>query len=301
MMCETIKHVLSWGIGALIALGASVPVAAKQTIHQRLEAREDGQVEISNVSGSVVVRGWDRAEVLVEGTAGNDVEAVRVETRGSRTVIAVDLPRNKRGRHDLSADLEIHVPAGSGVEVAVVSASLAVDGVDGALDLTSVSGSLRVEGSPSRLEVESVSGAVRVRAQTGTLRASSVSGLLELGGRASEVRANSVSGRVALTTAGAERVEIETVSTSIEIDMDLAPGASIEASSHSGSITLRLAKNASAEINASSFSGRINNDLGPAPERPRHGPGSRLRFTLGEGDGRITLNSFSGAIRIESQ
>lgn len=295
------KSFLSWGVAVLLFLGASLPAAARQNVRERADAAADGQVDISNVSGSVVVRGWDRAEVLVEGTVGDDVDGVRVETRGSRIVVSVEMPDGKRGRVDVDADLEIHVPAASSVDVSVVSASLTVDGIQGALDLSSVSGPVEVAGTPSRVEVDSVSGVVRVDTRTDILRASSVSGLLDLAGRASDVRAQSVSGRVELATAGAERVEIETVSTAIEIDMDAAPDASIQASSHSGSIALRLAANASAEISASSFSGRITNALGPPAERPRYGPGSHLRFTLGEGGGRINLESFSGSIRIEGR
>ncbi len=293
------QWVLKWLAAALLLLAASAPATARQTVRERVDAVADGQVDISNVSGSVVVRGWDRAEVLVTGTVGGDVETVEVEVRGTRIVVSIKMPDGKRGRVDVNADLEVSVPKGSSVDVSVVSASLEVDGVEGALDLGSVSGPVEVTGTPSRIEVDSVSGAVRVDARTDILRATSVSGLLALGGRASEVRAQSVSGRVELTTTGAERVEIETVSTAIEIDMDAAPDASIEASSHSGSVTLRLAEDASAEITASSFSGRIANALGPAAERPRHGPGSHLRFTLGEGEGRIDLESFSGSIRIE--
>ena len=63
---------------------------------------------ISNVSGTVDVRGWDRNEVQVTGHLGEDVERVDVETSGGRTVIKVVLPRGSS--HDGDATLEIQVP-----------------------------------------------------------------------------------------------------------------------------------------------------------------------------------------------
>jgi len=289
-----------WATTTLLMLMWAWPAMAERPVDERVEARAAGVVEISNLAGSVVIRGWERTEIVVEGTLGDHVEGVEVTSRGDRTVVEVKLPDHTRGRHDLAAELSVHVPAGSSLEVETVSAAIDVDGVRGTLELSSVSGALQAAGEPARIECETVSGAVTLEAETGELRVTSVSGPLLLEGRAREVRASSVSGPVELTTAGIERLEIQTVSTDIDLELDLEMGARVEASSHSGDIVVRL-EDASAEISASSFSGDIVNQLGPAAERPHSGPGSELDFTLGRGDGRIELSTFSGDVRIEER
>src|SRR5215510_9563179 len=105
----------------LCVLGA-LPLAAlanENTVDRKVTADARGEVLISNVSGNVDVRGWDRNEVQVTGQLDEDVERVDVETSGGRTVIKVILPRGNNNGGD--AMLEVQVPRGSSVEVSAVS------------------------------------------------------------------------------------------------------------------------------------------------------------------------------------
>lgn len=287
---------------ALIVVAAASPVLADRSVSERVDVDPHGSVEIANVSGSIIVRGWDRDEVSVDGIVGDDVEGVTVESRGSRTVIEVELPKeHSRRRRDLSAELEIRVPVTSRVEASTVSASQSVSDVDGAVNLETVSGNIDLAGRPASVDVSSVSGAVAIDAKTDTLDATTVSGTLDLRGAAREVRATAVSGKIELGIEGSERIDVESVSTAITIDLAMSASPNVSASSHSGSITLRLDRDTSAEIDARSQSGRITNGLGPAAESRRYGPGSSLSFTLGRGDGSIDLETFSGSVRIEER
>ena len=78
----------------------------------------DGRVLISNLSGSVMVTGWDREEISVEGTLGRGTERLDFEVSGDRARIKVIIPR--RARNVEGSDLEIKVPRGSRVEVETV-------------------------------------------------------------------------------------------------------------------------------------------------------------------------------------
>jgi predicted membrane protein len=67
----------------------------------------------------------------------------------------------------------------------------------------------------------------------------------------------------------------------------------------SGSIELRLPVGLGADFEAESFSGSIRNELGPEASTAReHGHGHTLRFQTGNASARVSLESFSGDIRI---
>src|SRR5262245_41709501 len=105
------RRVVPWVVCAL-------PLAAfagGNAIDRKVAADANGEVIISNVSGTIDVRGWDRNEVQVTGTVGRGVERVDVDTGKGRTVVKVVLPRGSS--HDGSADIEVSVPKGSRVEV----------------------------------------------------------------------------------------------------------------------------------------------------------------------------------------
>ena len=50
-------------------------VQAEKTIQERRAADPQGEIEIVNVSGTVEVDAWDRSEVEVGGTAGDNAQS----------------------------------------------------------------------------------------------------------------------------------------------------------------------------------------------------------------------------------
>ena len=70
----------------------------------------------------------------------------------------------------------------------------------------------------------------------------------------------------------------------------------------SGTIELRVPAGLAADFDAETFSGKITNELGPAPKRSGQIlPSQELSFSTGSGGARISLQSFSGAIRIRKE
>ena len=125
-------------------------------VSRTVPADANGEVEISNVSGTIDVRGWDRNEVAVTGHLGDDVERLDVESSGGHTLVKVVLPRGHNS--DGEAVIEVKVPKGSSVEVGAVSADVTSKGVLGTQRLKSVSGEVNAEVSGDDSEVRSVSG-----------------------------------------------------------------------------------------------------------------------------------------------
>jgi hypothetical protein len=79
----------------------------------------------------------------------------------------------------------------------------------------------------------------------------------------------------------------------------LATDARLDFESISGDIRLDLAGPVNAAIDASSFSGEIRNCFGPKPARTdEYAPGKELRFTEGQGGARVRIRSMNGDIDI---
>jgi hypothetical protein len=92
---------------AISLLACAVPIAALAgggSIDRTVVASANGEVVISNVSGTIDVRGWDCNEVQVIGHLGDDVERLDVESSGTRTFVKVVLPRGNS--HDGEAVIE---------------------------------------------------------------------------------------------------------------------------------------------------------------------------------------------------
>jgi DUF4097 and DUF4098 domain-containing protein YvlB len=279
---------------------AALPAIAQQRVDQKRPASRNGTVEVSNISGSVWITGWDQAEVAVTGTLGEGTERLEFSGSGDRTLVKVVPPHS--ALHVEGSRLEIKVPAGSSLEVETVSAQIRVDEVLGAERLRSVSGAIKVRGNPREFDVKTVSGAVDVSATSAPGRAKSVSGAISLDGVTGSVEAGTVSGRILVKGGDVSRVELETTSGSIRFDAKLVKDGRLDAKTMSGSIDLFLPVDIAADFDVSTFSGGITNDFGPAARRTsEHGPGKELSFTTGGGGARVVAKSFSGAVHLRKR
>ncbi len=284
-----------------------LPLAAlgEQPVDRTQPLAADGRVSVEIVSGSLVVEGWDRSELRVTGSLGDDVEELLITGDERSVSIRPKLPagvRNRWGRGKLDARLELRVPAGAALDVETVSAPIKVTGVGGRLDLESVSGEVEVAGARSPVDVETVSGRITVTGAGVPVSVESVSGSVSLEGVDGRVEAETVSGGIRVVAGEVTQADFETVSGPLSFSGRLGRGASLDAGSHSGNVELRLAGEVSARFEVSTFSGSIHNELGPPAERTnRYGPGSQLEFTAGAGAAEVSIETFSGNVTLARQ
>jgi len=122
-----------------------------------------------------------------------------------------------------------------------------------------------------------VSGSVEVASMRGRAEVSTVSGGIRLTGRQLAGSFQSVSG-------------------SIFVSGDLARDGTTTIESHSGTVEVRLAPPLSVAGDVTTFSGTITNDI----------PGVRItrqsrreqRFTVGRGEARLSIRTFSGDVKL---
>jgi len=291
-------------------------VIAKESVDETKDAAADGYVKINVVRGDIRVEGWARDKVSVVGTLDRKVKEFIFEVDGDDTHIAVKIPRIGGGWFgDAGSNLRIKVPENSNVEIGVVSTEVRVENILGGLELDGVSGDLEAEKIRDGVRISSVSGEIDLRDGQGRVKVRSVSGDIEaddvkgngefntvsgsivLNGFSDEVDLESVSGDIELIDGNLSAAIGSSVSGDIDIEADLESGADLDFDSVSGSVRLQLGGELNAEFDLESGSGSIRNRLtGDKPRRSRNTRDERLRFDMGQGEGRIVVNTSSGDI-----
>ena len=273
-------------------------VRAGKVIEERRAAEPQGEVEIVNVAGAVEVVGWDRSEVEVSGTAGDNVERVDVMSGGNRTSIHVVSQSHRSWGSDGEAHLVIHVPAKSTVTASLVSADFKATGVIGDLKLQTVSGNLSGDVG-GNVRATMISGDVRLTARGAkSIEIQTISGDIHLTGGGGEVTVTTVSGTAVLEFGDVSRGRFKSVSGDLTVALALMPDGQIESESVSGDASFKFASAPAADFDVQTFSGDIKNCFGPKPSESRYGPGSRLSFKNGEGHGSVRINTKSGQVRL---
>lgn len=284
---------------ALALLAAAPAVLAGTPINERKPADPAGQVEVSNTAGSVVVTAWPRNEVEVTGTLGDGVERLEFAQSGKLTRVKVILP-NRSSRVE-STSLVVKVPAASSLFVNTVSADVRSQGVRGSQRLQSVSGDITTEAAAEDVECKTVSGNVVVNGtgQRGLLTVTTVSGDATLARVAGEVNGNTVSGDFAISAGDTSRSRLRSTSGDLGLKGRLDADARIDFESISGDVRLDLAPPVGAEFEVTSFNGEIRNCFGPKPVRTsEYAPGTELRFKEGPGTARVRIKTLNGDIGI---
>ena len=271
------------------------------------EATPTARVSISNIAGSVNVIAWDRPEVQVSGQLGDGAKPLAITGSNSDLKIKVE-SQGGSGWFNWGGDskmgpttLELHVPKGASLDIDVISAPLVVDGMDGGdIEINTISGKARINARTPSLKVDSVSGGIEQAGQAGRAELQSVSGDIMAPALGSEADLQTISGRIQATGGPWRKLSVSTVSGDVQLKGGLVADGDIRIDSMSGDVQLQLPADTSGNLHASSFSGNLRSDFG-TPKEPGYGPGSSLDVRLGDGGGKINIETFSGDLRVRRQ
>ena len=251
-----------------------------------------GVVDLTQVSGDIIVTSWDRAEARVRAYAERG--QIRSGLSSSRLSLDVESVRGRVG----DSRFEVTVPVGVRVMARSRSGDVSVRGTKGAVEAESTSGDVEVADATGRIVIQSVSGDVRASQLNGEVRAESVSGTIEVRGVSGDVRAETTSGDVSLLGVTSRSVTATTVSGEVEYEGGLDQSGRYEFHAHSGNVRLEIPESSSAQFSVETFSGSLDTEF-PLTLQPGQRTTSRPRryeFTLGSGTARVTAESFSGDI-----
>ncbi|MGK7311769.1 MAG: DUF4097 family beta strand repeat-containing protein [Candidatus Longimicrobiales bacterium M2_2A_002] len=252
--------------------------------------------------------GWGgRTDVQVrrDGTWGGGWrdrgDRVRISSRGSGL--------------DAHADLRIEVPRGQEIDLHVAVGRITASSVDGRVRLGTHSGGVEARDMAGQLTIDTGSGSVDVVGMEGDLDIDTGSGSVRIADvNAERVGVDTGSGGVEGEGVQARRIEIDTGSGGIELrrssarDVELDTGSGsvraelatdidrLIADTGSGSVTLRLPDGLNAELDIDTGSGGIEVDF---PVMATHRERGELRGRIGDGGGRIEVDTGSGSVRIQ--
>jgi len=256
-------------------------------------------VDIDVLSGTVTIVAGSEGLVEVTGTLGDGVESLEIDGDEDGVYIEVEYDEDYHGTQQVDTDLTIRVPAGSTLTVETVSASISVDGVTGELDLESVSGNVDIATMPAALDVETVSGNIYVASAPADSDVSSVNGKIEIQAVGGSIDIENVSGDSMIHGGVIDDGDLESVSGNITCHAIPGPDGRLDIETMSGIITLVIDSSLTASFDLSTFSGSIENQIGPEPRRTsKYTPGKELYFNTGSGGPSISLESFSGSIKL---
>jgi DUF4097 and DUF4098 domain-containing protein YvlB len=194
---------------ALVAI-ALASTATAQDFQKTYRIGAGGQVRIGNVSGDVMVTGYDGDSIIVTATKkGRDRDKIEVEDRSGTANVDIGVKYPKNCYCDASIRFEVQVPRSVQYDFDYIS---------------SVSGDVRVAGLTGRLNASAVSGDVHITDVSGSVNASSVSGDVQveinrLEG-SDDMKFNTVSGDVSVTLPGSLDADVDMSSFSGSIRTD---------------------------------------------------------------------------------
>ena len=283
---------------ATVVLLAAAPAWAQRTVNEMRPLSPTGGVTVSNIEGSVRVIGWSNAQVEITGTLGADVEELLIDGDESELRIEVKAPKHPEW---LETDLVLRIPVAASIEVETVSATIEVEGLTGSVALESVSGWVKTSGRPAELSIETVSGDLTVAESAPRTDLTSVSGSIKVDLATGRLDAESVSGAIRVENGSLEDASFQTVSGDISYAGDIVGRGRFDFESMSGGVTLLVPSGVSAQFDITTFSGSIDNDIGPTAERAsKYTPEKELSFSTGSGGASVSIESFSGSIKIKT-
>lgn len=264
-----------------------------------IAADQVADLDLKTFSGRIEVISWDRPEILVEiEKRGQDKEAVskitiNAEQKGG--AIAVDVRHTGRTSFvgighftSPSARLIVSVPRRANIIARSGDGSLAIERVDGKLDLRTDDGSIRVVETKGTLVAESRDGSMTLDDVDGRVEARTGDGSVRVSGTPSVLRVRTGDGSVTLRIRdGALMADDWNVTT------------------NDGSITAELPRGFNAMIDADpGGDGRVRSELsltsvsGPGAGDGRRRERGAITGQLGEGGKHFTLRTGDGTIRI---
>ena len=278
------------GMLLLIPTGLLIAAAPSQ-VEKTIVTSASPQISISNMTGKVIVKGWDRSQVHVNYTSSSPQVAVNMEELppqgpANKVHFTTYIVSHSAAEQNSTVDYTLQVPAGASLEIRNPQGMVQVESVQGDTTVDSLGGDVSVADAGGHLSVRSVGGNIEVIRPSGRVEAYSINGSLHfVNPRSSRLRGTTTSG-------------------DIVYEGDFAPGGDYVLSDYSGNMNIICPPSASFELNAKTVRGKVDNSF-PLVSRPSSRamfPSANSLFgTYSTGEATLELTSFSGTIHIRQK
>src|SRR5882724_3402723 len=172
---------LSMGVAFLTLLICAN--ASAQDFQKSYTLAADGRINITNVSGDVIVNGYDGNTIKVTGTKeGRDRDQVEVDDRSDANQIDIRVRYPRNCNCEASIKFEVQVPKSIKFnfdKISSASGNIELNSVIGRINATSASGDVKLRDVNGQINARSASGEVIVKEAVGSVTAESASGDVE--------------------------------------------------------------------------------------------------------------------------
>jgi hypothetical protein len=250
------------GVGRDFTAG---PGWESQEVTERFEG-SFRELEIRNVSGPILIEGWNQDYVEVryvkQARSARYLEEFEIEIEPRGTSLSIrPIYRNIPGSPFGSVSFDVKVPSSIGE-----------------IRANNISGNISIENMGTGVDqvLETVSGRIDTE-RSGDLKAKSISGSIHFASAGKTLDINSTSGRI--------QGEI----------LDLEPGGSVEIDTISGAVELEVFSGVDADLRLQSVSGSISCDF---PVQIIEQKRNKLEGTVGDGSIPFEVKTVSGRISL---
>ena len=286
---------------ALVFLGGA-ELSAFQKDERTFKVTGIPSVMVKNISGDIEIRSGKNGIVQVTALKDSEDVAMEVEQLGDKIRIETRHHQRKYGRFGSRGSINyiIVMPSEGNLEAHNVSGNIAASNITGELLIDSVSGDLDLRSLGKRLAAKSVSGNISLSQGQVDAELNTVSGDVSVSDLEGRVGAASVSGSLRVVRVRSPRLTLSSTSGDVVVDAPLLKNGSYTINSHSGSIMLTVSKDASFELTARTFSGELESEvpLKTVPGQEGQRRGKSVRASYGAGEATLSLQTFSGDVRI---
>jgi len=277
---------------------------------------KDGEVNLSNISGHIEVKTWNRGEVKIDALKISKASTVAkakenaakveivVEKVGNMLKIKTEYPERKKGwRQDsinVSVNYNLMIPAQASAKISSVSGSVDLESIGGSAKAKAVSGNVTVKKADKGVDCDVVSGSIIVQDVTGNAYLKTISGTIEAEGVRGSIKASVVSGRIELRNVSeADSVDVQATSGSLSYEGKIKSDGRYTLTNHSGSVEMVIPSDSGFEFEAKTFSGRMQSDF----EVRVSGEISRRKISgvVNNGGAVVKLTTFSGNVYLKKK
>ena len=276
----------------LLVLSGTLVAADGNRSEMIFEATPNPRITVTNMTGQILVRGWEKTQVHVVYTVMSshvelDTEVLPPNGPADKIHFATHVLDPLVAGKDQTVDYSLDVPMGTNLEIRNPQGSVRIEKLQG-----------------DDASVESVGGAIFVSDFTGHLFVRSVGGNIEVVRASGRVEAYSITGALHFVSLTTSKLRGTTTSGRIFFEGDFQDGGDYSLSAYSGDMDILCPSSASFELNAKTVRGKLENEM-PMTIRHRSAtPLSSANSLFGThltGKGTVNLKSFSGTIRIRQR
>ena len=263
----------------------------RSRIQRTLETGPSASLEISNLSGSITLRPWDRDEVQVVATIDDDGsrDLIDVVIEGAGNVVTAKagpaginggwVRRLVASNNVPSVHFEISCPAASDVTARSAAGDIEIANLEGGVDIDQAGGRARIADHVGKVDIKSVSGEFSGARLDGPVSYKSVTGNLY-------IRDSSVTG-----------LSIQTVSGKVVVDPLPVADGPVSIHTVSDQTTLSLDPASRCTVAIRTVTGNVHTDL---PFEVSENTRTKWEADLNGGGREIQLKSVSGGFDLVS-